>query len=389
MTLKQKKQYLLSVDIMKGIAIFPMVIGHSLQWWNRTLVNNYDQSDSLFIITIIVIGLMVLPLFLFVYGFNQTNSFLRWENSQKKKQITSHTCRRSLIFLLLASISQLIMWFVRSFPDLNLSTIPNYLVSWHLFHIFAFTSIFLWLIWKLSHLIQRKIFLNCSISTIVCFITSFLAISVFFLFVFFHEYTMTRPIVFPIEFQIDRIFEHIILDIGSVGLIPWLFFPLLGSITASILDIPNNKFNFLNLSKLIFFMTFGSSLLFVGLFSLNFERYASPALLSPSTYPHILISSGVLLLTFILLLVIIDLKEIFPRKSLLRYLLPIFLVSDISLTIFILHPLIFILDPKSIPNQAIFAFLAISYSLFFIPLAWFWNKFNYKLSMEWFIRKYS
>ena len=66
----------MTVDVLKGVAIFPMIFGHAIGWWDSNLVRNYE-TGSFFIILIMVTGVMVFPCFLYVSGFNQVNSILR------------------------------------------------------------------------------------------------------------------------------------------------------------------------------------------------------------------------------------------------------------------------------------------------------------------------
>jgi len=388
MEIRRKQHYLLSIDILKGLAVFPMVIGHSLQWWDRSFVNNYEQNASLIPLIAIVIGLMVLPLFLFIYGFNQTNSFFRHNKNPngKTKEIRVHAIKRGILFLLLATIAQFFMWIVRSFPNLEIQKLPNYLVSWHLFHIFSFTTFFLLLVWELSLSIRHKLKVQFYIYKIFMFLILCFAILTIFLFILFHNYTLTHPIVFPIEFNLNRVLEHILLDIGSAGLIPWLFFPLLGAFLASYLVLPENKKNLSN-KKLLLPLMLSGVLLFLGFITLAFERYASPALLSPSTYPRVFISSGYILLSFLFLLTVIDLKNIIPKEKILKLISPIFIVSDITLTVYFIHPVIFILNPELIHTETQIMLLASFYSLSFIFIAWLWKKFDYRFSLEYFIKK--
>ena len=98
--------YLFSVDILKGLAIFPMVIGHCLQWYDITLVLNFVNSHII-ITALVAIGLMVFPLFLFVYGFNQSNSFLRRKKMENQSKIRGKALKRTLILIM---ANRHIMW---------------------------------------------------------------------------------------------------------------------------------------------------------------------------------------------------------------------------------------------------------------------------------------
>ena len=145
--------YLVSVDILKGLAIFPMVIGHCLQWYDINLVLNF-VNNHIIITTLIAIGLVVFPLFLFIYGFNQTNSFLRHKYLKDRSKVRKKAVKRTLILIAFAIIAQTIMTFVRS-PD-EWFKLPNYILSWHLFHLFAFSTISLLLMWELAIWLSEK-----------------------------------------------------------------------------------------------------------------------------------------------------------------------------------------------------------------------------------------
>ncbi len=74
--LYEKRSYFITVDILKGLAIFPMIFGHSIGWWDSQLPRNYE-TGSLLLGFIIITGVMVFPCFLFFAGFNQVNSLLK------------------------------------------------------------------------------------------------------------------------------------------------------------------------------------------------------------------------------------------------------------------------------------------------------------------------
>ncbi|MHA2224422.1 MAG: hypothetical protein ACXAC8_04420 [Candidatus Hodarchaeales archaeon] len=78
--------YLFTIDLMKGLIIFPMIITHGLGWWKPSLVFQYENS-SIFVIILTISGLMVFPCYLFIYGFNQVNSLLRKDKNSIKRDI--------------------------------------------------------------------------------------------------------------------------------------------------------------------------------------------------------------------------------------------------------------------------------------------------------------
>ncbi|MCK4848097.1 MAG: hypothetical protein KAT16_03655 [Candidatus Heimdallarchaeota archaeon] len=378
----KKPFYMVSIDILKGLAIFPMVIGHSLQWWDFSLVMNY--ADSHIIITLLVsIGLMVFPLFLFIYGFNQTNSFLRRKlNNQQEVRIRA--MKRAFMLILFATFAQAIMTFIRS-PD-EWIKLPNYIFSWHLFHLFAFSTISLLIMWEITIWISKK-YDTRSIRVERVYLSILIGISTFvlLLYFFFHEYTMGQPVTFPVELDIISILGHALLDVGSAGVIPWILFSLAGGITASLLDLSHSEIK--TARKNVIFLLVGFLLvLIMGILSLSIEPFVSPALRSPSTYSHVFISIGAIGSLAMLLFLIFDLNGDTRQKNIRNLFSPVIIISKITLTIFIIHPVVFALDPKTIPSLEIAFVLATLYSLMFIPIAYIWQKYDFRYSFEWFIQ---
>ena len=380
---KKNPFYLVSIDILKGLAIFPMVIGHCLQWWDFSLFVNF--ADSQIIITLLIsIGLMVFPLFLFIYGFNQCNSFLRRRNSKNQPEVRKKALKRALILILFATFAQAIMTVVRS-PDEWLK-LPNYIVSWHLFHLFAFSTLFLLLMWEVAILMSEMVD-NPSLKVERAFLITLVgsSIIVLFLYFFFHEYTKGQPVTFPVNLDILSILGHALLDIGSAGVIPWLFFSLAGGITASLLDLSHSEVEASRKTSLLLLVGF-LLVLIVGVYTLTLEPFVSPALRAPSSYSHVFISTGVVGLLTMLLLLVFDFNKNKRVRNLQNLFSPIIIVSKITLTIFIIHPIVFVLDPKIISSLEVFLISATFYSLLFVPIAYIWQKYDFKYSLEWFMQ---
>jgi len=379
----KKPFYLVSIDILKGLAIFPMVIGHSLQWWDISLAMNY--ADGPIIITLLMtIGLMVFPLFLFIYGFNQSNSFLRRRKVNNRQKIRTRALKRALMLIIFATFAQAIMTFVRS-PD-EWVKLPNYIFSWHLFHLFAFSTISLLLMWEIANWISKKTD-NQSIRVERAYLLILVGISiiVLLLYFFFHEYTMGQPVTFPVELDIISILGHALLDIGSAGVIPWMIFSLAGGITASILDLSQSEIKTARKNAILLLVGF-LLVLIIGILSLNMEPFVSPALRSPSTYSHVFISTGAVGSLTMFFFLIFDLNDGVRYENVKNLFSPVIVISKITLTIFIIHPIVFALDPNTIPSFETFFPLATLYSLMFIPIAYIWQKWDFKYSFEWFIQ---
>lgn len=379
--------YLVTVDLLKGIVIFPMILGHGVQWYYQTLAIKYEEG-SLAVFVIIATGLVVFPCFLFIYGFNLINSFLR-----KGKDISIHpnirvrAIKRSLIFLFIATLAQVLMSLIRSSerPELIL----NYILTWHLFHIFSFSTIALLLIWQFAWFLKKSsLKWNLDYIQYLRILLSISLTIILLLFTFFHSYTLMREKSSHVPLDLLIVLERAILDIGSYGLIPWLSFALSGGLIASFLNLPNREIQEIRKGDILSIFI-SLMLCILGFMSLKTERFVTPALQEPSSFPHVFISIGVIALLTTLLIISLDLYKIIPYDIISKAFYPLIIVSKISLTIYLSHTLISFLDPTIIPSEPIFLVLASLYALLFVVIAHVWQRWEFKYSLEWIIRKYS
>ena len=81
---EQKRFYLATVDILQGVSIFLMIIGHVMLWWDPSIDSRWPDI-TLPAALIIAIALPAHPGFLFIYGFNVVNSLLRKEESERRE----------------------------------------------------------------------------------------------------------------------------------------------------------------------------------------------------------------------------------------------------------------------------------------------------------------
>jgi hypothetical protein len=192
----------------------------------------------------------------------------------------------------------------------------------------------------------------------------------------------------PVPLDPLLVLERAILDIGSYGLIPWLSFSLSGGLIASFLNLPNREIPEIRKGDILSIIT---SVIFCisGFMSLKTERFVTPALQEPSSFPHVFISIGVITLLTTLLIISLDLYQIFPYDTISKVFYPLIIVSNISLTVYLSHMLISFLDPTIIPSEPIFLILAFLYALLFVVIAHVWQRWEFKYSVEWIIRKYS
>ncbi|MHA1968426.1 MAG: hypothetical protein ACW964_11545 [Candidatus Hodarchaeales archaeon] len=381
----QSKFYLVTV-VLKGIAIFPMIFGHAIGWWDSNLASNYE-SGSFIINLIMVTGVMVFPCFLYISGFNQVNSVLRRGLEKPTRQkVRARTIKRSLIFFLFATVSMLIMALVQS--PRNLEDVISYLLTWHLFHLFALSSLFILCILELSYWIKEKYKINPDLKTIITLFFSLSLVIVIFLFFSFHNYTLSSSRPFPVSLNLQSILENIFLDVSSCGIIPWISFALAGAVTASYLDLPN-----LSNKKLLkkAFITLGMNLvvLVVGFLFLTTERFVSAGIGYPSSNAHVFISLGILGVSTILLILVLDLSPTIQTKVAKKYLTPIISLSKITLTVYFVHPVFAILNPNIVHSEIVLLSIVAVYCIFFVILSMIWQKWNFKYSLEWFINRFS
>ena len=383
---KGKRFYLITVDILKGLAIFPMIFGHAIGWWDANLAKNYE-TGSILIILIMATGVMVFPCFLYLSGFNQVNSILRKGLEKPTRQkVRTRTLKRSLIFFLFAAVSMLIMALVQS-PG-KLEDIISYLLTWHLFLMFAVSALFILCIFELSYLIKEKFNVKPELKTILAILLSLTLVTVIFLFFFFHNYTLSSSRLFPVSLNFQSVLENIFLDVSSCGIIPWLSFALAGAITASYLDLRNTS-NKKLLKKASIALGCNLIILIIGLLFLTTERFVSAGIGYPSSYAHIFISLGLIGSVNIILILALDVYQVIPMDVTKKYLSPIISLSKISLTVYFVHPVFAIIDPEIVLSEIVLLLIVAVYCIFFIVIALVWQKWNFKYSLEWFISRFS
>ncbi len=382
--LRQERFYLTTVDILKGLAIFSMIFGHGIGWWDLSLMRNYENG-SLAIVVIMVLGLMVFPCFLFFSGFNQVNSILRkGVNPSTRFQIRSHSIKRGFFFFLLGVISMFLMFLVKSQGDMR--TLLTYLLTWHLLHIFGLSTLFILAILEFAYWIDGKIGLNWKIRHLFTIFLLINLLFVIFFFFLFHNYTISYSREFPVNLDIQSILENIFLDVSSCGVIPWLSFSLAGGLTASFLDLQNLQKEILP-KKGFFILFINFLILLIGMLFLQFERFISAGIGYASSFSHVFISIGLIGFFNLFLILIFDVYQYISQERIKKLLYPIITLSKISLTIYFVHPIVGIFNPNIITSELMLLILITIYCLFFILIAIFWQKWKFRYSLEWFMRR--
>ncbi len=383
MNKKQKQFYLVTVDILQAVSIFCFVTGHSMLWWDSTI--NIKWPNITFAgATFIAIALMVPACFFFLYGFNVVNSLLRKESGSERSETKYRLLKRTFIFFLVAEFCEGAAALVTS-PERLL----NSLLTWELFHIFAFSTFILLIIFEFAWWIEKKGFGNHK-QVVTAVLSSFLFL-VIAIFLLFHDYSMSQGIQgMFVDLDINSILQRAVFEDGQSPIIPWLSFSLTGSLIASFLDLPHEHKDVI-LKKVGVVLMGGTLILIAGVLFLGKERFVAPPVLFPASSSFIFIALGLLILTTTGLILLIDLSSLYSRIMVKKMLLPLVLVSKISLTVYIIHNVAYIIPAPLmktlIPSETAIIAAGVLYSLLFVLTALIWQKWEFKYSLEWMILK--
>ncbi|MFX1535480.1 MAG: hypothetical protein ACFFDI_14740 [Promethearchaeota archaeon] len=388
----QKQQfYLISVDAMQGFFLFIMMFGHGVHWWNKSIFYVWDTeayifssaaSSSVFILTIL--GNLLFPFFLFFYIFNTTNSLIRKDKVSNIPRLRSRLIKKSVFFAIFGTILQLMTGLLLA-PD----KILNFLLSWHVFHMFAFSGVFLLAIFELSWWLERKThiraYLNHRHRILILLAMSLILVLIIFL--IFHDYSSIEEVTLFTSLNPLDIFRFAFFDDGEYPVIPWLSFSLIGGIVASFLDLPRTGRATVGKRSILVGLT-GILFLIPGFFFLNIEGFNQPHTLYRSTSSFVIITIGILCLINIVMLRLLDFNSIYSERKINIFLYPFVIISNITFTVYIVHNALFMLDSSFIPSEVTLVLIFIPYWFLFVVIAHIWQKWDYKYSFEWMLRKF-
>ena len=380
---EQKRFYLASVDILQGLAIFLMVIAHTAIWWDN-LIDEKWPNVPFFVAITGAAALLVPPTFFFIYSFNVQNSLLRKGNESERRKNRHRLLKRTIIFLLVAELSEAITALITS-PKFLL----NFLLTWELFHMFALSTVFLLLIFEIAWQIELKGYWNQRQVTMAVLSISFILVITIFL--LYHDYSLSQEIE-KVYVNLDAIsiLQRIIFEDGQNPVIPWLSFTIIGGLTASYLDLPHEQKNAV-LKKSGLVIVGGTIILISGILFLGKERYIGPPFHFPASSSYLFIVMGFLVLTTTTMILLIDINSLYTRQSVNKLFLPLVIISKISLTVYIIHNVAFIIPSNSpliqllIPSVTAAIVVGVLYSSFFVMIAFVWQKWRFKYSLEWMI----
>lgn len=381
----QKQFYLVSVDLIQGLSIIGMVVGHSMLWWDGTINLRWPEI-TLIVAAFFAVIVLAHPCFFFLYGFNVANSLLRKENELNNNAIRSRYLKRTIIFFLIAEACEASAAIVTS-PEHLL----NFLLTWELFHIFALSTILLLVIFEIAWKLEARNLWNHK--QVVTTIISLLFFLVIVLYLLFHDYSMTQRIKgMYVELDFNSIFQRVFFEDGQNPIIPWLSFSLAGGLVASILDFPH-ELNHRVLKKAVLILIGGCALLITGVSFLGKEGYVTTPFFFPASSSFVLIAIGLLVITTIVLLIFIDLTSLSSQRTVNKLLSPLVLISKISLTVYIIHNVAYVIPSDQpiirtlIPSETAMLIVGFLYSVVFMVISSFWQRWQFKYSLEWMIWK--
>ncbi len=381
---EEKRFYLVTVDYLQGLSIIFFVIWHTLLWWDGSIDTNWPNIE-IPVAIFMTIALVVPPFFFFLYAFNIANSLLRKDESERK-EARIRFIKKTIIFFLIAELTQGFVGLIIA-PEYLI----NFLLTWEIFHMFALTSLFFLVVFEIAWQLEHRKQYN---HRHVVIVTSLLfLIGILVLFLFFHDYSSTRRIHgIYVDLNLNSILERTIFEYGQNPLIPFFSFPILGGLIATFLNLPNEKTG-ITLKKAKIVLRGSLFFLITGFLLLGVEWYVSTPLRYLASSSFIFITIGFLIFVTMGGIILLDFDTLSSRRKGIKMLLPVLLVSNISLTVFVLQNILsFFPSELQIIQQILFSetivlIFGLLYSICFIILASFWQRWNFKYSLEWMIAK--
>ena len=380
-TSQKKPFYLVTTDILMGFSVFLFVIGHTSLWWDNTLDSQWPNLP-LPAWLLLIVAFLVPPGFLFWYTFNTANSLLRRKSDTERLGSRQRLLKRTIIFLLIAEFGEVATAIFLGEPVLN------YLLTWELFHMFSLSTIFILSIFELAWLAERKGFGNYKQAAMVGLLST-MAI-VIGIYLIFHDYTQSRFMTHTVELTFQSIFERILLDYGQAPIVPYLAFSAVGGLLAVYLDLPNEDKSKIP-QKAIPVFILGAISFIIGILLLSVETYTSPPVQAPISSNLVFISIGFHLISVTGGVILLDLDTLYGIPKINKKILPLVLLSKITLTVYLLHNLAYGIPSESdlvqtlIPTVEISMFVGLLYVLLWVLIAFIWQKSRFKFSVEWII----
>jgi hypothetical protein len=126
---------------------------------------------------------------------------------------------------------------------------------------------------------------------------------------------------------------------------------------------------------------------------MRIERYVSTAVWYPASSPLVFIAISIHILTTTGFILLLDLNTLYEHREVNRLLLPVVLLSKITLTVYIVHNIAFVISSEDpfvrtiLPNIDIALLAGFLYSLLFVLIAFIWRRWDFKYSVEWILSR--
>ncbi|MFX1443902.1 MAG: heparan-alpha-glucosaminide N-acetyltransferase domain-containing protein [Promethearchaeota archaeon] len=333
-----------SLDVLRGLTVILMTVGHMYYFWTRGFNNIYGKI----IFFIVVIGTPFFPIMAGFSYYIYINKKIK--DSFSRVEIFKEVIKRATLIYLI-SVLVLVMF------GFTLSLKFTSFVYWNIFQIIAFSMVIFFIIPFLKQNIRR----------ILCLCLFF------FIFLIAHIIIVNK-----IEFLYVFVLQ------GSFPFLPWGNFFLFGVICSDlILNSSENQISII----LEFFSLIGITLITCYfLWFVNFDYL----------YLSIFFKNlGIFLLSFSILYLLLDIKDynFFFQRRLSEWGVMAFSLYYIQFAIIVVGLMIFPLIITDFTSH-LFSIheylLVITLSIVFIDIFLrIWKKFNYFLGIEWIINKFS
>ncbi len=375
--------YIVTTDLIQGIFLFFFVVGHTGLWWDSTLDlrwPNIPLAGSI----LVTLALVIPPGFLFIYSFNTVNSLLRRVTKEDRIESRTRVIKRGILFILVAELAEATSAIVTS-PEHLL----NFLLTWELFHMFGLASFVIIIIFQLAWKLEEQKGWNYQKSAFSLMLG--VGLLTLILFLIFHDYTQSSRIKgLHVDLNLQSIFERAILDMGQAPLIPFLTFPMVGGCAAVFLNLPHNTREVI-VKRIGYTSIIGIIAMISGFLFLSIEPYVGPPVFYPASSPLVFFSIGSNLLMSMIGIYFLDLDSLYGRERINKLIVPIVLVSKITLTVYIVHNFAYVIPSDLpifqmlLPTLEIVIIFGLFYVGFFILIAAVWQKRRFKYSLEWWI----
>ncbi|MFX0064054.1 MAG: hypothetical protein ACFFC7_17930 [Candidatus Hermodarchaeota archaeon] len=391
--LKEKLGRINSIDLLQGIAICIMVSGHVLLWWNR---DAFLGHDNLYYAIFSFASGFVGPTFLLLMGFNMRNSIARrLSKGVPFSDIRRHLLKRGFAFLLIATLNDLGMAILAVTVGGNPAGFLTWLLSWELFHIFGTTVLITYFLYEIFHQLKIRNIIKSINGPLMAFCVFILIViligTVLSQAIIVNDFSLNvlnpmKTVKILLFGEVANVGEaiQVIIARGPFSIFPFVGWGVLGVLLASLrLALPTEG------SWRKAMLGIGAFLTLIGGFLVIFlqipvvfpmNHYRMPSL------SYIFLYWAGLIFAFLVALTIFDAPSK-AEKDRFRYVMPLARLSYLTLTIYYLQNIPFFLPNTILPNLLIVTIAMILYLVFYMVLAYFWEKKKFVYSMEWLLRK--